>query len=107
VCQRSYHVDISNIQYHRKPVLSAIYHIISIRCDMSSISLLNKIEFAILQNVQYHYILWSAPFQFVNPKVNNPYIYLSIGASPRKTEGYILQPSAVGFLKNCTFCLLI
>jgi len=64
---------------------------------MSSISLLNKIEFAILQNVQYHYILWSAPFQFVNPKVNNPYIILASALPPEKQKVTFCSLQQSGF----------
>ena len=45
-------------------------------CDMSHISHPSKIEIAILLIVQYHYILWSRPFQAVNPKVMLSYINL-------------------------------
>jgi hypothetical protein len=41
---------------------------------MSQISHSSKPEFAVLQNVQHHYILWSSPFQDVNPKVKLTYI---------------------------------
>jgi len=41
---------------------------------MSSAFHLSMVGFTVSHIVQHHYILWSAPFQIVNPKVNNFYI---------------------------------
>ena len=57
-----------------KPVISPTYLRRLKGEDISSISTLSIIEFAVSLILRCHYILWSSPFQTVNPKVNNPYI---------------------------------
>ena len=42
---------------------------------MNSVFHLSMVGFNVSHIIQHHYILWSAPFQIVNPKVNNSYIY--------------------------------
>ena len=56
---------------------------------MSSISLPTKIKFAISLIVQHHYILWSCPFQAVNPKVKLSYIISGLDLALRT-----LRPTA-------------
>jgi hypothetical protein len=45
---------------------------------MSHICHPSKIEIAVLLIIQSHYILWSRPFQIVNPKVKDTYINLEV-----------------------------
>jgi hypothetical protein len=52
---------------------------------MSHICHPSKIEFSILLIAQYHCILWSAPIQFVNPKVKDTYINLKFQNLQRKS----------------------
>jgi hypothetical protein len=54
--------------------------------DIFAQYLLNKIEFAILQNVQYHYILWSTYFKIVNPKVMFTYIRYALDFPGKKAN---------------------
>ena len=55
--------------------------------NISSVFHLNMVGFTISHIIQYHYILWSRPFQIVNPKVKDTYIILELHVF----QGYVWQ----------------
>jgi hypothetical protein len=63
---------------------------------MSHICHPSKIEFAVLLIVKRHYILWSSPFQPVNPKVKLTYIKLEFQNLLRKSGIHLPALNNIG-----------